>query len=267
MTRLHTTTLIRWAGSKKKLLPQLTKSAPVKYNRYIEPFLGSAALFYSIDPERAVLSDQNKDLVNFYKQARKRPLELYDEYEKLRRTPSIYMRIRRKLTEETDTFLRAVYFYYLNRNCFNGLYRTNKLNQFNVPWGTKTGDAPTRSAFLLLARKLRKHKLLCGDFTRATSVASKGDFVYLDPPYVYGSRKDRGEYGASSFGLKDIARLDTEIQRLDSIGAYVLLSYAECPDIAGLKSRLKLKKLRIFRSMAARPKERKTVKEVLLSNY
>lgn len=117
---------LRWAGSKRKLLGRLAPYwQPDRHQRYIEPFAGSACLFFELDPAKAILGDANRDLIETYKAVKANPQQLFDRLVQIRRDPETYYRWRRKNLSDTDSSTRALRFLYLNRNCFNGIYRTN----------------------------------------------------------------------------------------------------------------------------------------------
>jgi DNA adenine methylase len=163
-----------------------------------------------------------------------------------------------------DRIERAARFVYLNRHCFNGVYRTNKEGQFNVPLGTKAGIIPDKDHFRQFARALRNVQLLACDFERTVTKASSGDFVYLDPPYSRPNIRYRGEYGYGSFSANDLHRLASAVLAADKRGAAVLLSYNST--IAPLLPAWYSIHLPVRRSVAGFNHQRALVMEVLISN-
>ena len=186
---------LRWAGSKRKLLSELARAVPLEFSTYIEPFAGSACLFFHLQPKRAILGDINPELIGFYRATRKHPHEVLRSAIRRRRTAA-----RVRYIAERDATSRASLFLFLKHFCFNGIFRTNSKGNFNVPFGTRTGAFPSFEEFHNAANLLKRVTLLCSDFEHVLHRAKEGDFAYLDPPYVYRTRKDRGEYakGASS---------------------------------------------------------------------
>jgi DNA adenine methylase len=174
--------LIRWAGSKKKLLPLLKINTPLSYNKYIEPFCGSACLYFTLLPQKAVLSDINKELIISYKTVKKRAKEISERLSGAQKSKEEYLELRRLDPEALSDIERSYRFIYLNRFCFNGVYRTNKEGKFNVPMGSKTGNLPSPEKILNCARALKGAKLIHGDFKKTLKYVECGDFVYMDPP-------------------------------------------------------------------------------------
>ncbi|MGN7920181.1 DNA adenine methylase [Lysobacter sp. 22409] len=217
--------ILRWAGSKQRLLPALSARCPRVFNRYYEPFAGSAVLFFFLGPRRARLADVNTDLVNFYKALKRDPDGIYKVVSKIPIDDTSYRVIRRRFAEESDQQRRAAYFWYLNRNCFNGLYRTNRDGVFNVPFGKKLPPLPTLEHVRACAKKLRKASLRVADYEKTIDEASDGDFIYVDPPYKRASSRDRGEYGPGAMGDSDIMRLMSALRRASDRGALILFSY------------------------------------------
>lgn len=259
--------VLRWAGSKLKLVDKLEELSPAKFNKYYEPFFGSGCLYFRLSPRSAVLSDLNKSLIEFYTEMRKAPESLIRSSRQLERSPENYYKIRAKYRTEREPFRRAAYFYFLNRFCFNGIYRTNSRGEFNVPYGSRFGGFPSIKKFKGCSEKLKKSTIRCADFATSLTSANDGDFVYLDPPYVYTDRKDRGEYGTGSFGVPDIPRLKQVIDNLDSKGTQFMLSYLDCPEIQYLTKGYDVVKLPVARCISSLASSRQIVNEIVIRNY
>jgi DNA adenine methylase len=259
--------LLRWAGSKRKLLDELQAEVPTSFGTYIEPFVGSACLYFRVQPRNAILSDLNPSLIQFYRFARATPDAVLRSAIHVRRSRTGYYRARARYRRERNAVRRAGLFLFLNRFCFNGIYRTNAAGEFNVPFGMRTGEFPTFRWFRLAARSLARARLLCSDFEPVVAKARKGDFVYLDPPYVYQSRKDRGEYGPGSFSLADIPRLCRTLDGLDRSRVRFLLSYLDCEEIQPLKSSFDHRTIPVARTVSGLVASRQVVSEVLIKNY
>jgi DNA adenine methylase len=259
--------LLRWAGSKRKLLPVLMRCAPRDYLRYIEPFAGSACCFFSLRPRRAVLGDMNSELLETYGTIRAHPSRVAEALHSYG-SPRRYYTIRKLTATSLDAIPRAARFVYLNRNCFNGVYRTNRKGHFNVPRGVKTGNPPSARDFRRCAIALRDAELRPGDFESCLSDVARGDFVYLDPPYANERRPLYGEYGYGSFSPKDLDRLVQCLKHVESVGAMFLLSYSDSPLLTSmLPKRWHCCKIQVRRHVAGFAKHRGKVPELLVANY
>jgi DNA adenine methylase len=265
--RTYQRSILRWAGSKKRLLPKLMSCIPQSFNSYFEPFAGSACLFFALEPRRATLGDINPALVEAYAVLRAHPIEVYEAISAMPDTEAYYYRIRKfepSLLAETE---RAARFIYLNRFCFNGVYRTNVRGEFNVPRGLSTGRIPSREEFLRCASLLQDCTLHAGDFSLSVASAGAGDFVYLDPPYTTSSRPAYGEYGYGSFSSKDFERLAKVAVHLADQGAVVLLSYSEAALSGHHFNDWHCRTVSVKRHVAGFSRHRAIVSEVLLCNH
>ncbi len=257
--------VIRWAGSKRKLLPNLLELAPKTFGEYFEPFVGSACLFFALNPKRATLGDINKELISAYRTLRRDVHSVVRVVESYPRTKVFYYRLRDKCTPTTSVE-RTARFLYLNRFCFNGLYRTNRAGRFNVPRGERTGEIPDVAAFTHAAKMLRGKRLLCADFEETVANVKRNDFVYLDPPYASSGHRDRNEYGLGSFNPSDIPRLLRTLEFIHARGAHFLLSYSTAPDFIAQLPPHTLRTVSVRRSIASNPAFRSSVPEILLTN-
>ncbi len=260
--------LIRWAGSKKKLIPLLKANIPKTFNKYIEPFCGSACLYFSLRPTKAVLSDINKELIVSYKTIKKDSKKITERLLGAEKCKTEYLRLRELDPSTLDEVERSYRFIYLNRFCFNGVYRTNREGKFNVPMGTKTGNLPTPAKISDCAKALKSASLIYGDFKKTLKYIEQGDFVYLDPPYTKEGAKNRGEYGHGSFDYQDIPTLISYLEKIDEKGAYFLLSYScDSALLDLLPSRWYKLELSVNRHVAGFKQHRSIAKEVLVANY
>jgi DNA adenine methylase len=261
----------RWAGSKRKLLSRLKPYwHPQRHLRYIEPFAGSACLFFALQPDRAILGDANHDLIETYRVVKADPERLFNRLAHIPRDSDTYYRWREKDVPADDNATRALRFLYLNRNCFNGIYRTNTDGMFNVPFGGKAGKPVgrlRRADFLRAAARLKKARFTAGDFAKTLAYAEKGDFVYLDPPFAVSSRRVFTEYGEKTFQTSDVKRLAKELRRLDRIGAEFLVSYADCAEARKLAADWHAVKLFVRRNVAGFSDHRRRAGEWLISNF
>jgi DNA adenine methylase len=264
---LLTKPILRWAGSKRKLVPTLLRLLPRDYDRYFEPFVGSACLFFALRPARAVLGDINAELMLTYETIRSHPIHVARGVLSLKNDASTYYRLRATPPDTLRAMDRAVRFVYLNRHCFNGVYRINRKGQFNVPRGSRTGHVPSYEAFHQCAKSLKSAELLAVDFEECLKHVRKRDFVYLDPPYGSTTRKTSGEYGYDCFGETDLPRLLRVLHHIDRVGARFLLSYRAVSVIPKLPNSWHRSFVRVRRHVAGFVKDRNTVSEMLLSNF
>lgn len=258
--------VFRWAGSKRKLLPILMRASPPCFGKYFEPFVGSGCLFFALKPKKAVLGDINSDLICTLQTLQRHPRLLHKCATSHNLDRKSYYNLRDGHVPE-DSTERAARFLALNRFCFNGLYRANQSGKFNVPFGTKTGEMPSASTFYRASVALRNAKLLQGDFTSTLKSVKKGDFVYLDPPYVYSGRRDRGEYGPNTFSVADIDRLFDVMNRLKRLNASILLSFIECDEVIRHAKHWNINQVPVKRQISAFAQHRICVNELLISNY
>jgi len=258
---------LRWAGSKRRLIPLLLLAAPTAFKRYFEPFAGSASLFFSLEPRAAILNDINMELLNFYRVLRSRPREVAVRVASMPPTSCYYYELRAKVLGRMTAVDRAARFLYLNRYCFNGVYRTNRKGVFNVPRGINTGSLPSATELSRCSRLLRRAKLCQGDFEDVMSEVRSTDFVYLDPPYASVERKAYGEYGYGSYSTNDHGRLVSSIRAADSRGAKIILSYRDCAEIVEALPGWCHRTITVRRHIAGFAASRRSLTEMLLSNF
>ncbi|MBH1664157.1 Dam family site-specific DNA-(adenine-N6)-methyltransferase [Stenotrophomonas maltophilia] len=258
---------IRWAGSKRKLLPELHAHMPTSFSRYIEPFCGSLSLLLSLPPKPAIVGDINPELVHFYRMARWRPRVVARLADAWGLEDETYYQVRTLDPLSLSAERRAARFLYLNRLCFNGVYRTNRQGQFNVPRGTRVPGMPSEQELAELGRRLKAVDIYCSDFEEIVSYAREGDFLYLDPPYAGRGARDRGEYGKGSFLEADIQRLAIALNEASRRGAKVLVSYADTMEIRGALCGWNTFELRVPRNVSGFMKGRKSASEILVRNY
>jgi DNA adenine methylase len=258
--------IIRWAGSKRKLVPRLLRCIPKEFRNYVEPFAGSACLFFSLSPKKAVLGDFNKELMQAYSEISRDVESVYRSLVAFPRKERDYYRIREVNPVQLSPSAQAARFLYLNRFCFNGVYRTNRRGHFNVPRGKDTGTLPSLQAFQNCSLALSRAKLICDDFEAVLSEVREKDFVYLDPPYAKADDRHTGEYGYGGFSSADLGRLFAQLDRLNSIGATFLLSYRYSKSIHKELRRWNTSVLYVRRHVAGFSSDRRIVRELLVSN-
>lgn len=237
------------------------------FERYIEPFAGSACLFFSLVPKRAILGDINAELMLTYRAVKEAPAEVLQELKGRRRSKREFLRMRSIDPRTLVASTRAARFIYLNRFCFNGLYRTNQSGQFNVPFGaSNTGALPNQDALLACSKALRGVRLITGDFERVLCHAKRGDFVYMDPPYAVDTRRVFNEYNSTNFSSKDVERVRGGIERLDRLGVKFVVSYADSPEAEVLRKGFNSMIVSVRRNIAGFTSRRKNASEVLIWN-
>ncbi len=259
---------LRWAGSKRKLLPRLLPFWGTGYERYIEPFAGSAALFFAIQPKRALLSDINPDLIQALSVIRNNPKSVYQQAQKYRANKRTFYRLRALDPSLLTPIERAARFFFLNRFCFNGLYRTDRNGRFNVPFAAqKTGNLPPWEQFSTAALLLKRSTVRCGDFELVLrSSVRAGDFVYLDPPYAVGNRRIFRQYGADTFGLSDLQRLRAVLEMIEDRGARFVLSYAYCREAKETFVGWSSRRVYTHRNISGFAKHRRRAAELIVTN-
>ena len=261
--------LLRWAGSKRSALKHLEHDVPDQFNTYFEPFVGSAALFYSLRPKKSVLSDLNPALINFYQQLRSQPKKLFQKASKIAREKEVYLDVRKKFISEEDSFHQAVQFFYLNRNCFNGLYRTNKKGEFNVPFASSGRSAyPSWEDFSVAAELIADAKLVRGDFHDVvSSQVQRNDFVYMDPPYLKSEGRIFSEYVKGHFRLMDLERLGNLLFEIDQAGAKFIVSFIDDDVILPIRKKWHSKTYSVQRNISGFAASRRRSSELLIKNW
>jgi DNA adenine methylase len=256
---------LRWAGSKRQLLPALSSFWNDSHERYVEPFAGSACLFFRLHPKTAILGDINSELIRTYIEIKYRVDGVARRLARYRTGQSEYARIRKTDPETLDATTRAARFIYLNRFCFNGLYRTNRSGQFNVPYGgEKSGALPTLSELKRCSLLLRRAILVPGDFERTLKLVRGGDFVYMDPPFRVDSRRIFNEYDASVFAETEICRLRHWMVRLANQNISFVVSYAESSEAYYLRDGFESRIVTVRRSIAGFTDSRARSRELLI---
>jgi len=177
---------LKWAGGKTQLLKNLRKLYPKKFSNYFEPFLGGGAVFFDIEPKNYLISDSNPELINVYKVIAKNPAKLISELSLMKHDEDFFYKLRSLKYEDLDKISAAARMIYLNRTCFNGLYRVNKNGEFNVPFGKyKNPDFVQKDKILSCHKHLKSKNIKCMDFRKIEDFnIQEDDFIFFDPPYV-----------------------------------------------------------------------------------
>ncbi len=269
---------IKWAGGKRRLVHMLARFCPEDMGRYFEPFLGSGALFFHLSqtrpPFEAVLSDSNAELINVYLQVRDRAGELaevlQDHQERYYAGREKYYYFVRDSLDPTGAVERAARILFLNKTCYNGLFRVNRAGRFNVPHGTY--ERPTicnRDALYSAAEILRRKgvKILLASYGDATKYCSAGDVVYFDPPYLPLTKTANFvDYTRESFGWPDHVALAEEFGRLHRLGCTLVLSNSETRRIRDLYGDFAIKAARVERLINCDASGRSGQRELVITN-
>ena len=255
---------VKWAGGKTQLLGELEKYVPSRFQTYYEPFVGGGALFFHLQPDRAVLADSNRDLINAYAVVRDNVEELIARLSEYPYTRQFYYELRSQ--NPSDSVERAARFMYLNRTCFNGLYRVNKLGEFNVPMGNYVNPRICNSELLRACSVvLQPVTLMACDYQDTLSFAAREDFVYIDPPYYPVSRySDFKRYTREFFYERDQINLKLMVDELVRRGCHVVASNSYCDFVLDLYRDYRIVPVHARRNINSDPSGRAHIKEVLI---
>ena len=265
--------IVKWVGGKRQLMFELLKNMPKSYNRYFEPFIGGGALFFELQPQNGYISDMNKELITLYTVVRDDVYELIDDLNKHKVSKEYFLKIRNlDRTEKYNSLSdvkKASRFIYLNRACFNGMYRVNSQGQFNVPFGNYKNPRIVDAENLINCSKLLKNtEIYCADFSEILNKVQKGDFVYFDPPYVpLNETSSFTSYTKDGFDLDMQFKLRDVCDELDSKGVMFMLSNSDTKLVNELYSNYEIKKVFASRAINANPNGRGKITEVLVKNY
>lgn len=224
--------ILKWAGGKTQMLGDLLPKVPASYGRYIEPFFGGGAMFFALQPENAVIADSNPELINMYRQVADNVDEVIQHLKAYTNTSEMFYSVRSldwKILPKAEAAARTIF---LNKTCFNGLYRVNKQGQFNVPYGKyKNPKICDEDGLRAASTVLKKAEILCGDYLLVLEhYAKPGDFVFLDPPYLPISEySDFKRYTKEQFYEEDHIELAKMIMTLHERGCHVILTNSNHP--------------------------------------
>ncbi|HEM2794989.1 DNA adenine methylase [Streptococcus suis] len=267
----------KWTGGKRQLLPVIKSLMPDNYNSYFEPFIGGGAVFFELIPKKAIINDFNSELINCYRQIKDNPqklIELLVEHQK-NNSKDYYLELRSvdrddRIHAMTDTE-RAARIMYMLRVDFNGLYRVNSKNQFNVPYGRYKNPKIVDSELILsISQYLNKNniEILTGDFEKAVEDVGAGDFIYFDPPYIPLSETSAfTSYTHEGFSYEEQVRLRDVFRKLDKKGAYVMLSNSSSPLVEELYKGFNIHKVEAIRTNGAKASSRGKISEFIVTNY
>ena len=272
------TPVLKWVGGKRQLLPEIKKHIP-KYNTYYEPFVGGGAVMFELQPSNIVINDINLELMNVYSVIKNNVDDLIKELsnnKKYANNSESFYTIREldrepKKYNKLTGIEKAARILYLNKTCYNGLYRVNSLGEFNSPFGNYKNPNINNEITLKAVSKYFNEaniKFMNTDFEKAIKNAKKGDFVYFDPPYAPISKTSNFTgYNEGGFGESEQERLKRVCDKLNDKGVKFLLSNSDCEYIRNLYKDYKIVTIRAKRSINSNGDGRGTVSEVLIKNY
>lgn len=269
---------VKWAGGKRQIIDKLKKYVPEEFGTYYEPFVGGGALLFELSPSVAVINDSNEELMNVYnvlcnEEKFKKMCSVLNTYE-AKHSEEFFYDIRNKDRNKNTynrlaDYTRAARTIYLNKACFNGLYRVNSKNEFNVPFGKKLKVNTYDGSNLIVVSNyltINDVKILCVDFEEAVSTAKKGDFVYFDPPYD-SDTQTFNSYTETGFDKDEQRRLAKVFKELDSKGVYVMLSNHNTVLVNELYGNYNIHIIEAKRAINANGKKRGKIEEVIITNY
>jgi DNA adenine methylase len=258
--------VLKWAGGKQQLLDVLIPQVPKNYNRYIEPFFGGGALFFALKPKNAIIADLNPELINLYKVIANNVEELIAILKEMKNDEKYYYEIRELDPTTLSNVEQAARTIYLNRTCFNGLYRVNRQGKFNTPFGhyknpTICDEKNLKAASIVL----QGVEIIHGDYKKVLKEhAQPGDFIYLDPPYLpVSTYSDFKRYTKEQFYEEDHIELAEEVHRLHELGCYVLLTNSNHPLVHELYSKYSISVHKTRRNINSKGSKR-TGEDVLI---
>jgi DNA adenine methylase len=266
---------LKWAGGKRQLIPEILKYIPKHFDKYYEPFLGAGAVFFAVKPNKAILNDINIELINVFEVIKDQVKELIIDLKSHEISKDYYYKIR-KLDRQPDykslsNVNKASRIIYLNKTCYNGLFRVSKNNFFNVPYGRyKNPNIYDENNLKLIGKYLNESSItfFSTDFEKVLEATTKRDFVYLDPPYYPISNSSSfTSYSLNGFNKDEQKRLKKVCDELNKINCKFLLSNSATPFILNLYKEYKIEIVKANRSINSKASNRGKINEVLVRNY
>lgn len=268
---------VKWAGGKRQLLPAIGERLPEKFASYYEPFIGGGAVLFELQPKHAVVNDINEALINLYKQIQTSVELLMEEIDAFDQglaeacDPKEYFYSVRKrynefLAEGKHDLVSAALLLFLNKHCFNGLYRVNAKGLFNVPFNGSSAVSYSRENLVAASIFLKNVTILQGDFEAACAEAKKGDFVFFDSPYAPLNPTSFEAYTKEGFSQEEHVRLANLFKELTERGCYCMLTNHNTPFIQELYQEFTVEEIQVRRSINSDASKR-TGTEVIVRNY
>ena len=265
---------LKWAGGKRQLISQMYKYFLKNFNKYIEPFIGGGAVLFYLKPKFSIIIDINKDLINCYKVIKNNVKELIELLKNHKNEKNYYYKIR-ALDRDDEKFTKlsniekASRIIYLNRCCYNGLYRVNSKGQFNVPFGKyRSPNFCDKENLLAVNKALQNVKIIHGSFELCLDYAEKDDFVYFDPPYYPISKTSSfTSYTKENFGKNSQKRLYNVFENLNERGCKLMLSNSYNEYIKSLYENYRIVTLDARRAINCNAAKRGNINVLLILNY
>lgn len=269
--------VLKWVGGKRQLLNKILPLIPEKITTYVEPFVGGGAVLFELKPKKAIINDYNEELINVYKVIKERPEELLLLLEEHleRNNEEYFYKVRaldrENVYEEMSDVKRAARIIYLNKTCFNGLFRVNQAGQFNSPYGKyKNPNIVNRPVINAISTYFNNNniKIMQGDYKQALKGLRKGSFVYFDPPYLpISSSSSFTGYTDGGFTLENQKELKEQCDILHKRRIKFLLSNSDHKIIRELYSDYKIQIVKARRAINSKGNKRGEINEVLVKNY
>ena len=274
-SKIYVEPFVKWAGGKRQLADKLIMRIPSSYNRYFEPFLGGGAFLFFLQPEDAIVNDINRELMHVYETIRSQSEELMDRLTKIDEDQCepyknyYYMmreRYNNKISHEDFDVELAAMFIYINKHCFNGLYRVNRKGLFNVPFNNTSRPSFNRENLVAISEYLRTVTLLTGDFEVACNQAEAGDFVFFDSPYAPLNPTSFESYTKDGFAEEEHVRLAKLFAELANRDCYCMLTNHNTELIRRLYKNYHIEEVDVRRCINSDASKR-VGKEVIIRNY
>ncbi|WP_333860465.1 DNA adenine methylase [Clostridium sp.] len=270
------TPVVKWVGGKRQLLPEIKKYIPKRISTYYEPFLGGGAVLFDLQPKKAIVNDINEELINLYRVVKEHAEELIEDLKKYENDSEYFYKIREldrneEVFSKLSNIKRASRIHYLNKTCYNGLFRVNMAGQFNSPFGNYKNPNITNEITIRAVSKYLNDaniQFKCGDYEDALKGIRRGSFVYFDPPYdpVSDGSNFTG-YAKGGFDRNEQTRLKLLCDKLNLKGVNFLLSNSSTEFILDLYKDYNIEIIKAKRSINSNGDERGEVDEVLVRNY
>ena len=266
--------ILKWVGGKRQLLDEIIPRISKNYSTYVEPFVGGGAVLFELQPKKAVINDSNAELINVYKTVRDNPDELIKVLEKhaAQNSEEYFYEVRAldrtSQYEELSSVEKAARIIYLNKTCYNGLYRVNSAGQFNSPYGKyKNPNIVNATVIRAMSNYLSQNKIdiRTGDYRDVLKGLRKGAFVYLDPPYMpISSSSSFTGYTEGGFGYDEQVALKEECDKLKAKKIPFLQSNSDCPEIRELYKDYTIITVQAKRAINSNAAKRGEINEVLI---
>jgi DNA adenine methylase len=270
--------ILKWVGGKRQLLKDINEFIPKQIKTYVEPFVGGGAVFFDLQPNNAIINDYNEELINVYRVVKEDPeklLIILEEHHKLNSEDYFYKiraMDRNDNYKDMSNIEKAARIIYLNKTCYNGLFRVNQAGQFNTPYGKyKNPNIINRPTILAMSKyfnEMKSLKIVSGDYADTLKDLNKGSFVYFDPPYLpISSSSSFTGYTDQGFGYDEQVRLKIECDKLNKNGIKFMLSNSDHPLIRDLYKEYSIITVKANRLINSNANKRGEINEVLVINY